>query len=49
MEPCVSLVDIVERCPPQLSGADMYALCSDAMTSAIKRKIGCIQEGECPS
>ncbi|XP_048843762.1 peroxisome assembly factor 2 isoform X2 [Brienomyrus brachyistius] len=45
MEPCVSLVDIVERCPPQLTGADMYALCSDAMTLAIKRKIGCIQEG----
>nr|XP_023686088.1 peroxisome biogenesis factor 6 isoform X2 [Paramormyrops kingsleyae] len=45
MEPCVSLVDIVERCPPQLTGADMYALCSDAMTLAIKRKINCIQEG----
>uniref|UniRef100_A0A4W5M5W0 ATPase AAA-type core domain-containing protein n=1 Tax=Hucho hucho TaxID=62062 RepID=A0A4W5M5W0_9TELE len=38
-DPSVSLQDVVERCPPQLSGADMYALCSDAMTSAIKRKI----------
>ncbi|MBN3295076.1 PEX6 factor, partial [Amia calva] len=41
----VSLLDIIEHCPPQLTGADMYALCSDAMTSAIKRKICRIDEG----
>ncbi|MGH0160970.1 UNVERIFIED_CONTAM: hypothetical protein FKN15_057770 [Acipenser sinensis] len=41
----VSLPDVIERCPPQLSGADIYALCSDAMMSAIKRKIRRIDEG----
>ncbi|KPP74938.1 peroxisome assembly factor 2-like [Scleropages formosus] len=45
LDPNVSLPDIVERCPPHLTGADMYALCSDAMTLAIKRKITHIQEG----
>ncbi|MBN3274768.1 PEX6 factor, partial [Polyodon spathula] len=41
----VSLPDVIERCPPRLSGADIYALCSDAMMSAIKRKIRRIDEG----
>nr|XP_015218011.1 PREDICTED: peroxisome biogenesis factor 6 isoform X2 [Lepisosteus oculatus] len=45
LDPNVSLLDIAERCPPQLTGADLYALCSDAMTSAIKRKISRIDEG----
>ncbi|KAI1896913.1 hypothetical protein AGOR_G00099770 [Albula goreensis] len=45
VDPSVSLPDIVERCPPQLTGADLYALCSDAMTTAIKRKIALIGEG----
>ncbi|KAK1170472.1 peroxisome assembly factor 2-like, partial [Acipenser oxyrinchus oxyrinchus] len=40
----VSLPDVTERFPPQLTGADMYTLCSDAMMSAIKRKIR-IDEG----
>ncbi|XP_036406208.1 peroxisome assembly factor 2 [Megalops cyprinoides] len=45
VDPSVSLPNIAERCPPQLTGADMYALCSDAMTSAIKRKIALVTEG----
>ncbi|CAB1344770.1 unnamed protein product [Coregonus sp. 'balchen'] len=45
VDPSVSLQDVVERCPPQLTGADMYALCSDAMMSAIKRKIACVTDG----
>uniref|UniRef100_A0A8B9J7K6 Peroxisomal ATPase PEX6 n=1 Tax=Astyanax mexicanus TaxID=7994 RepID=A0A8B9J7K6_ASTMX len=45
VDPKVSLSDIVGRCPPQLTGADLYALCSDAMMSAIKRKILRISEG----
>uniref|UniRef100_A0A673Z4B7 Peroxisomal ATPase PEX6 n=1 Tax=Salmo trutta TaxID=8032 RepID=A0A673Z4B7_SALTR len=45
VDPSVSLQDVVERCPPQLTGADIYALCSDAMTSAIKRKIARVTDG----
>lgn len=45
MDSSVSLQDVVERCPAQLTGADMYALCSDAMMSAIKRKIARITDG----
>ncbi|XP_067115756.1 peroxisomal ATPase PEX6 isoform X1 [Osmerus mordax] len=45
IDPSVSLQDIVDRCPSQLTGADMYALCSDAMMSAIKRKIALISDG----
>lgn len=45
VDPSVSLQDVVERCPPQLTGADMYALCSDAMMSAIKRKIARVTDG----
>ncbi|XP_030627422.1 peroxisome assembly factor 2 [Chanos chanos] len=45
VDPSVSLSDVVERCPAQLTGADMYALCSDAMMSAIKRKITSVSEG----
>uniref|UniRef100_A0AAR2LAX3 Peroxisomal ATPase PEX6 n=1 Tax=Pygocentrus nattereri TaxID=42514 RepID=A0AAR2LAX3_PYGNA len=45
VDPTVNLSDIVEQCPPQLTGADVYALCSDAMMFAIKRKILRISEG----
>ncbi|TSK53638.1 Peroxisome assembly factor 2 [Bagarius yarrelli] len=45
VDPCVSLTEIVERCPLQLTGADLYALCSDAMMAAIKRKILHVNEG----
>ncbi|KAM6972481.1 peroxisomal ATPase PEX6 [Aplochiton taeniatus] len=45
MDPDVSLQEVVERCPAQLTGADLYALCSDAMMAAIKRKIALITDG----
>ncbi|XP_051550372.1 peroxisome assembly factor 2 [Myxocyprinus asiaticus] len=45
VDPSVNLSEVVECCPPQLTGADLYALCSDAMMCAIKRKILCINEG----
>lgn len=45
VDPSVNLSDMVERCPPQLTGSDLYSLCSDAMMSAIKRKILLISEG----
>ncbi|KAI4872810.1 hypothetical protein NFI96_016140, partial [Prochilodus magdalenae] len=41
----VNLADIVERCPLQVTGADLYALCSDAMMSAIKRKVFRLTQG----
>ncbi|XP_059191395.1 peroxisomal ATPase PEX6 [Centropristis striata] len=41
----VDLQQVVERCPNHMTGADLYALCSDAMTAAIKRKISVIDDG----
>ncbi|XP_041044071.1 peroxisome assembly factor 2 [Carcharodon carcharias] len=45
LHPSVSLKHVVEQCPPYLSGADLYSLCSDTMMSALKRKISRIEEG----
>ncbi|KAF5929732.1 hypothetical protein HPG69_002456 [Diceros bicornis minor] len=45
LEPSVSLVNVLDRCPPQLTGADLYSLCSDAMTAALKRKVRDLEEG----
>jgi hypothetical protein len=30
---------IAKRCPPNFTGADMYALCADAWLQAVKRKV----------
>lgn len=46
LEPSVSLVDVLDHCPPQLTGADLYSLCSDAMTAALKRRVRDLEEGE---
>ncbi|KAK4492575.1 hypothetical protein RD792_003390 [Penstemon davidsonii] len=35
----VSLYDIAQKCPPNFTGADMYALCADAWFHAAKRKV----------
>ncbi|PNY07690.1 peroxisome biogenesis protein 6-like [Trifolium pratense] len=35
----VSLYDIAKKCPPNFTGADMYALCADAWFLAAKRKV----------
>nr|XP_027806289.1 peroxisome biogenesis factor 6 isoform X2 [Marmota flaviventris] len=45
LEPSVSLVNVLDCCPPQLTGADLYSLCSDAMTTALKRKVHNLEEG----
>ncbi|XP_054635659.1 peroxisomal ATPase PEX6 isoform X2 [Dunckerocampus dactyliophorus] len=45
LAPDVDLLQVVERCPAHMSGADLYALCSDAMTAAIKRKISLVHRG----
>uniref|UniRef100_A0A8C0F130 Peroxisomal ATPase PEX6 n=1 Tax=Bubo bubo TaxID=30461 RepID=A0A8C0F130_BUBBB len=45
LDPCVNLTTILEKCPAQLTGADIYALCSDAMMCAVKRKVEWIEEG----
>ncbi|XP_008064331.1 peroxisome biogenesis factor 6 isoform X2 [Carlito syrichta] len=45
LEPSVSLVNVLDYCPPQLTGADLYSLCSDAMTAALKRRVHDLEEG----
>lgn len=35
----VSLISVARRCPPNFTGADMYALCADAWFHAAKRKV----------
>lgn len=35
----VSLNSVAERCPPNFTGADMYALCADAWFHAAKRQV----------
>lgn len=35
----VDLADLATRCPPLLTGADMYALCADAWMNALKRTV----------
>ncbi|XP_034414646.1 peroxisome assembly factor 2 isoform X2 [Cyclopterus lumpus] len=45
VDSAVDLQQVVDRCPDHMTGADLYALCSDAMTAAIKRKIALIDRG----
>ncbi|XP_059688925.1 peroxisome biogenesis factor 6 [Gavia stellata] len=45
LDPSVNLAAVLEKCPAQLTGADIYALCSDAMMCAVKRKVEWIEEG----
>ena len=35
----VDLTVLAEKCPLHLTGADLYALCSDAMLTALRKKI----------
>lgn len=37
--PDVSLEAVAAACPPSVTGADLYALCSSAMSSALQRRI----------
>ncbi|XP_054460043.1 peroxisomal ATPase PEX6 isoform X2 [Anoplopoma fimbria] len=45
LDSSVDLQQVVDSCPAHMTGADLYALCSDAMTAAIKRKISLIDAG----
>jgi peroxin-6 len=47
LEPGLDLRTIAQKCPLNLSGADFYALCSDAMLSAMSRKAEGIDEKIC--
>ena len=38
IDPTLRLSQIAERCPFHYTGADFYALCSDAMLNAMLRK-----------
>lgn len=35
----MDLADLARRCPVQLTGADMYALCADAWMNGLKRLV----------
>ncbi|XP_075060630.1 peroxisome biogenesis factor 6 [Mixophyes fleayi] len=45
LDPAVDLSLVLEYCPSVLSGADLYALCADAMMSAVKEKVKRLQDG----
>uniref|UniRef100_A0A3Q2VI76 Peroxisomal ATPase PEX6 n=1 Tax=Haplochromis burtoni TaxID=8153 RepID=A0A3Q2VI76_HAPBU len=45
LDPAVNLQEVVDCCPAHMTGADLYALCSDATMAAIKRKISLISDG----
>uniref|UniRef100_A0A8C3FBI3 Peroxisomal biosis factor 6 n=1 Tax=Chrysemys picta bellii TaxID=8478 RepID=A0A8C3FBI3_CHRPI len=45
LDPSVRLNSVLDQCPAQLTGADLYALCADAMLCAVKRKVDWIEEG----
>lgn len=46
LEEDVDLDAFAEKCPSNLTGADYYALCSDAMLNTMKRKIQQLEAGE---
>lgn len=35
----VNIYEIAKKCPPNFTGADMYALCADAWFHAARRKV----------
>ncbi|KAH9499607.1 peroxisomal assembly protein [Bulinus truncatus] len=45
LSPDLKLSDVAQQCPPNLTGADLYALCADAMLSALRRKIENVESG----
>ncbi len=47
LSPDVKLDLVADKCPLTMTGADFYALCSDAMLNAVKRKISDLQTGQC--
>lgn len=46
LETDVNLERVAEQCPPRLTGADLYALCSDSWMIALKRHVAAKESGE---
>lgn len=46
MHPDLQLEDVAALCPANLTGADFYALCSDAMLQSVKRKVELLEQGD---
>ena len=44
LDPSLNLREVAEHCPFNFTGADFYALCSDAMLLAMSRKAELIEE-----
>ena len=40
----VDLQSLAERCPSHLTGADLYALCADAMLTSLRRQVAFLEE-----
>ena len=45
----IDLPIIAEKCPPTFTGADMYALSSDAWMTALKRTVAQVSSCDAPS
>lgn len=44
LDPQLDLMTVAERCPFNYTGADFYALCSDAMLKAMSRTASAVDE-----
>jgi len=40
-----ALTDVAAKCVSNMTGADLYSVCADAMTNAIKRQIDFVENG----
>ncbi|KJE96367.1 peroxisome assembly factor-2 [Capsaspora owczarzaki ATCC 30864] len=45
LDPNLQLLDVARLCPRNFTGADLYAVCSDAMMSAMRRRIIQLESG----
>ena len=45
LEKDLDLMNVAEKCPNNLTGADLYALCADAMLNCMRRKITALETG----
>lgn len=45
LSPDVDLSAVAKNCPANLTGADLYSLCSDAMLTALRRQIDLLEAG----
>ncbi|PRD32748.1 UNVERIFIED_CONTAM: Peroxisome assembly factor 2 [Trichonephila clavipes] len=42
----VKLEEIIKECPPHLSGADFYSLCTNAVITRVEKNVDMIEKGE---